>query len=84
MVMKTSSIIWKLFRVVPDFDFRGRPPVPGFGPGFLGAGARASIGPAIHSTSRSVSVTPAAIAGEHFSVLWMRQNLYWTANSAHM
>ena len=30
-------------RVVSHFDFFGRPPVPGLGPGFLAADARASI-----------------------------------------
>ena len=35
-----------------------------FGPGFFGVGAAASTNPTIHSTSRSVSVTPTAIAGD--------------------
>ena len=55
--------------VVSQVDFRGRYFVPAVGPGFFGAGVRASMRPTIHSTSRSVSVTPAAIAGDILSDL---------------
>ena len=39
--------------VVSHFDFLGLPPVPGFGPGRCGSGARASISPTIQGMSRS-------------------------------
>ena len=55
--------------VVSQVDFRGRYFVPTTGPGFFGTGVLASISPTIHSISRSVSVTPAAIAGDILTVL---------------
>ena len=62
--------------VVYHSDFwRGRFFDPTFGPGFCGFGALASTSPTIHSASRSVSVTPADMAGVIFSVLWIRQKL---------
>ena len=57
------------------FGFRGRYFVPFAGPGLFGSGVRASTSPTIHSASRSVSVTPAAIAGLIRSVLCTRQKL---------
>ena len=50
--------------VVSQVDFRGRYVIPTAGPGFFGVGVLVSIRPTIHSVSRSVSVTPAAVAGE--------------------
>ena len=50
------------------FVFRYGPRGPGFG-------SRAATSSAIHSTSRSSLVTPAAIAGVTCSVLWIRQKL---------
>ena len=61
--------------VVSQADFRWRYVVPTDGPGFFGAGLRASMSPTIHSMFRSVSVTPAAIAGDMRTVVWMRQKL---------
>ena len=61
--------------VVSQLDFLGRYFVPAAGPGFFGAGVRASMSPTIHSISRSVSVTPAAIAGDVLTIVWIRQKL---------
>ena len=44
-----------------------------YGPLFPGFVSRAATSSAIHSTSRSSLVTPAAIAGVTRSVLWIRQ-----------
>ena len=75
ILSQSPRILGTELSVVSQVDFRGRYFVPAAGPGFRGAGVRASINPTIHSTSRSVSVTPAAIAGDIRNVLCTRQKL---------
>ena len=57
-------------QVVPQFEIRFL-----YGPRGPGGGVPASMRSTIHAASRSVSVRPAACAGDVRSVLWIRQKL---------